>query len=88
MRTFSRNILRIFGILYVWRPPPRLTTKMDTPPKRKRGAELSLGRRYAMAVEIALTIPPGNERAPKGALAPIAARHQSILFFAPQVSCF
>ncbi len=29
------------------RPLPTTTT-MDTPPRRKRGAEVSLGRRYAM----------------------------------------
>ena len=43
---------------------------MNTPPKRKRGAELSVGRRTAMAVEIALAIPPGKTRVPKGILAP------------------
>lgn len=48
---------------------------METPPKRKQGAEVSLGRRYAMAVEIALSIPPGMERVPKGVLGPIAERY-------------
>ena len=43
---------------------------MNTPPKRKRGAELSVERRTAMAVEIALAIPPGKTKAPKGILGP------------------
>ena len=48
---------------------------MNTPPKRKRGAELSVGRRTAMAVEIALAIPPGKTRVPKGILGPLAERY-------------
>ena len=51
------------------------TTTMETPPKRKRGTEVSLGRRYAMAVEIALTIPPANSTVPKGILGPLAERY-------------
>ena len=46
--------------------PPRGTTTMETantPPRRKRGAEVSLGRRYAMVVEIAMAIPPGKNEA-------------------------
>ena len=43
---------------------------MNTPSKRKRGAELSVGRRAAMAVEIALAIPPSKTRVPTGILAP------------------
>ena len=49
--------------------PPRGTTTMgtaNTPPRRKRGAEVSLGRRYAMVVEIAMAIPPGKNEAPQG----------------------
>ena len=34
-----------------------------------------MGRRYAMAVEIALSIPPGKSRVPKGILGPIAERY-------------
>ena len=45
---------------------------MNAPPKRKRGAELSVGRRSAMAVKIALAIPPGKTRVPKGILGPLA----------------
>ena len=45
------------------------------PPKRERGAEVSLGRRYATAVEIALAIPPGKSRVPKGILGPLAERY-------------
>ena len=48
---------------------------MNTSPKRKRGAELSVGRRTAMAVEIALAIPPGKTRVPKGILGPLAERY-------------
>ena len=53
------------------RPLPNPIT-METPPKRKRGTEVSLGRRYAMTVEIALTILLGNSRVPKGILGPLA----------------
>ena len=48
---------------------------MNTPQKRKRGAELSVGRRTSMAVEIALAIPPGKTRVPKGILGPLAERY-------------
>ena len=48
---------------------------MNTPPKRKRGAAQSVGRRTAMAVEIALAIPPGQTRVPKGILGPLAERY-------------
>ena len=48
---------------------------MNTPPKRKGGAELSVGRRTAMAVETALAIPPGKTRVPKGILGPLAERY-------------
>ena len=58
-----------------FRRPLPSTITMETPQKRKRGTEVSLGRRYAMAVEIALTIPPGNSRAPKRILGPLAERY-------------
>ena len=48
---------------------------MNAPPKRKRGAELSVGRRSAMAVKIALAIPPGKTRVPKGILGPLVERY-------------
>ena len=48
---------------------------MNTPPKRTRGAELSVGRRTAMAVEVALAIPPGKTRVSKGILGPQADRY-------------
>ena len=57
-----------------FRRPLPTTITMETPPKRKRGTEVLLGRRYALAVEIALTIPPGNSRVPKGILGPLAER--------------
>ena len=56
------------------RPLPP-TTPTDTPPKRKRRAELSGGRRTAMAVEIALAIPPGHTGVPKGILGPLVERY-------------
>ena len=48
---------------------------VNTPPRRKRGAELSVGRRYAMVVEIARAIPPGKTRLPKGNVGPLAERY-------------
>ena len=48
---------------------------VNTPPRRKRGAELSVGRRYAMVVKIARAIPPGKTRLPKGTVAPLAERY-------------
>ena len=48
---------------------------MDIPPKLKRGAQLSVGRRTAMAVQIALAIPSGKTRVPKGILGPLAERY-------------
>ena len=52
---------------------------MDSPvhthPRRKRGAEVSLGIRYAMAVEIALAIPPGKLKRAQGILRPLADRY-------------
>ena len=47
----------------------------STPPPRRKGGELSVGRRIAIAVEVALAIPPGNVRRPKGALDPICKRY-------------
>ena len=58
--------------------PPRDPTTMEivnTPPRRKRGAELSVGRRYAMVVEIARAILPGKTRLPKGTVGPLAERY-------------
>ena len=60
--------------------PPRGTTAMETAntlPRRKRGSELSLSRRHAMVVEIAMAIPPGKTRLPKGTVAPLA--HATVL---------
>ena len=48
---------------------------MNTPPKRKRGAELSVVRRTPMVVGIALVIPPGKTRVPKGIPGPLAERY-------------
>ena len=47
----------------------------NIPPRRKRGAEISLGRRYAMMVERAMAIPPGKTSLPKGTVAPLAQRY-------------
>ena len=50
--------------------PPHTQQTMDappsTPPPRSAGGELSEGRRIAIAVEVALAIPPGKVRVPKG----------------------
>ena len=37
----------------------------SSPPPRPKGGELSVGRRIALAVEVALAIPPGKVRLPK-----------------------
>lgn len=37
---------------------------IHTPPRSTRGAEVSLSRRYAIAVEMTLVIPQGNSRVP------------------------
>ena len=42
-----------------------------TPPLRRTGGELPWGRRYAIAMEVALAIPPGKARVPRGSLGPI-----------------
>ena len=34
-----------------------------------------MGRRYAIAMEVALAIPPGKARVPKGSLGPICERY-------------
>ena len=47
----------------------------STPPPRRTGGELPLGRRYAIAMEVALAIPPGKARVPKGSLGPICERY-------------
>lgn len=55
-----------------------MTTTTMNPPvthtRRKRGTEVPLGRRYAMEVEIAMAIPPGNSRVPEGILDPLTER--------------
>ena len=72
---FLRFFFRIYVVFDVLAPTTPTTT-MNTPQKRKRGAELSVGRRTAMAVEIALVIPPGKTRVPKGILGPLAERYR------------
>ncbi|CAN0400133.1 unnamed protein product, partial [Pylaiella littoralis] len=52
-----------------------MDTPPSTPPHRPKGGELSVGRRYAIVVEAALAIPPGQVRIPKGALGPIGERY-------------
>ena len=39
-----------------------------TPPRQKRGAAISPGRRYAMVAEMALAIRPDKSKVPKGLL--------------------
>ena len=52
---------------------------MDLPPStphpRRTGVELPLGGHYAIAMEVALAIPPGKARVPKGSLGPICERY-------------
>ena len=45
-----------------------MDTPPSTPPPRCKGGELSEGRRIAVAVEVALAIPPGKVRVPKGSM--------------------
>ena len=45
------------------------------PPPRQPDGELSLGRRYAIAKEIAMAIPPGKSRVPNGSLCRICERY-------------
>ena len=47
----------------------------STTPPRRTGGELPLGRRYAIAIEVALAIPSGKARVPRGSLGPICERH-------------
>ena len=77
LRTFSRIFTRILVIIrdYHPKPTPHTLQTMDTPPStpppRCKGGELSEGRRIAIAVEVALAIPPGKVRVPKGSMGPI-----------------
>lgn len=52
---------------------------MDSPvfthPCHELAAEGSIGRRYAMSLWTALTIPPGDSRIPKGIVGPGTARY-------------
>ncbi|CAN0021663.1 unnamed protein product, partial [Sphacelaria rigidula] len=52
-----------------------MDTPRSTPPPRSTGGELSEGRRIAIAVKVALTIPPGKVRVPKGAMGPICEKY-------------
>ena len=61
------------------KPTPHTLQTMDTPPStpppRCKGGELSEGRRIAIAVEVALAIPPGKVRVPKGLIDPICEKY-------------
>ena len=74
MRFFFRIFLRIYVVFDVLAPTTPHNHD-EYPPKRKRDAELSVGRRTAMAVGIALAIPPGKTRVPKGILGLLAERY-------------
>ena len=54
------------------KPTPHTLQTMDTPPSippsRRKGGELSEGRCIAIAVEVALAIPPGKVRVPRGSI--------------------
>ena len=47
----------------------------EYPLPRRTGGELPLGRRYAIAMEVALAIPLGKARVPRGSLGPICERY-------------
>jgi len=83
-----RIFCRIREISRDYHPPHTMQT-MDTPPStpphRPKGGELSVGRRYAIVVEAALAIPPGQVRIPKGALGPPSVL---VLVWNPEVSWF
>ena len=49
--------------------PPR------APPSRRKGGELPVGHRIAIAVEVALAIPSGKVRVPKGAMGAICEEY-------------
>lgn len=76
-----KNILRV--VLFSRIPTCILSlytiTMMDspvnTPVRRKRGAEVALSHRHAMAVAVALAIPTGNSRVPKSILGPLTERY-------------
>ena len=74
LRTFLRIFMRMLVIIrdYHPKPTPHTLQTMDTPPStpppRCKGGELSEGRRIAIAVEVALAIPPGKVRVPKGSM--------------------
>ena len=72
---FQDFFFRDHVVFDVWTPLTSHNYTMDIPPKLKRGAQLSVGRRTAMAVQIALAIPSGKTRVPKGILGPLAERY-------------
>ena len=74
LRTFLRIFMRILVIIrdYHPKPTPHTLQTMDTPPRtplpRCKCGKISEGRRIAIAVEVALVIPPGKVRVPKGSM--------------------
>ena len=48
-----------------------------TPPRQKRGAAISLGRRYVMAAEMGLAILPDKSKVPKGLLDPLIGHYSA-----------
>ena len=78
---FLRIFMRILVIIrdYHLKPTPHtlqtMGTPPSTPPSRCKGGELSEGRRIAIAVEVALAIPPGKVRVPKGSMGPICEKY-------------
>ena len=68
-----------------------MDTPPSTPPPRCKGGELSEGRRIAIAVEVALAIPPGKVRVPKGSMLTDTFFYPAsvlVLVWDPQVSWF
>ena len=85
---FFEFFFRIREISRDYHPPHTMQT-MDTPPStpphRPKGGEVSVGRRYAIVVEAALAIPPGQVRTPTETFLPASVL---VLLWAPQVSWF
>ena len=97
LRTFKRIFMRILVIIRDCHPKPTPHTlqTMDTPPStsppRCKGGELSEGRRISIAVEVALAIPPGKVRVPKGSMLTDTFLYPAsvlVLVWFPQVSWF
>ena len=52
-----------------------MSSAVSVTPRRKRGSEIPSGRRYVMALEIAMSIPPSNSNMFNGSLGPHTERY-------------